>query len=214
MRMLCCVLTALGLALGGPILLAPILLAPVLLPAVLLPAVQAAPEEGAADGAPPVAAMQRLELKIVYWEGTFGTYLVPEPGAVLVVDLDRVGTKELTTLRGEPGNAGHFMLAHLDVKSDVTVDDTQGGWMRRVLLTGRQTPDSDRSTTMELLIQYQVAAAETQPDGRQVPLHGNTTNISMRLHTLRDEGTITEYARCTAYHDRDHDVRIPAPAGG
>ena len=33
----------------------------------------------------PVAAMQRFEVKVLYWEGTFGSFLLPQPGTVLVV---------------------------------------------------------------------------------------------------------------------------------
>jgi hypothetical protein len=156
----------------------------------------------------PLADVQRFELEVEHWEGTFGTYLHPATGDVVVLDLARLGTRELLALRHQVG--GTFDLGFLAVEEDTLSGGPEPGWTRRVVLKGRHAPDHPLKTILELVIRYEVERFAEQ-DGRRVRASDNVTNVLMRVHTLREDETLQEYGRARAYHDRDHGVRIPDP---
>jgi hypothetical protein len=163
-----------------------------------------------ADPVSPIRKLQRFEMAVDHWEGTFGTYLGPKPGDVVTVDLDQVGKEGLITLRPAEGPGGAFPLSFLRVEKDETTGDAVEGWRRRVILKGQSPGDAHAKTILELVVQYVVARSE-QRNGRTVALTGNETHAALRLHTVLTDETIREYGRATAYHARDSGFRRPAP---
>ena len=107
---------------------------------------------------------------------------------------------------------GHFDLAHLKPVVDTVEGDAAHGWTRRVVLKGRRSPDAAEETVLELTVQHQLERYDTA-DGRRVKLTSNQIHVALRLHTLRDDDTIREYGRASAFNDRDSGVRTPAPRG-
>jgi hypothetical protein len=159
----------------------------------------------------PISSMQRFELQVVHWEGSFGTYSATGPGATLIVDLSKVGTRELTSVPwGTEGAFLHFDLAFLAPVSDVTEGDAQRGWSRRVVLAGRPEAEDPYRTVLDLLIQYEVEAHEVVGD-RRVKQRANMTHLNFRLHSLRADDTIYEYGRARATQDRDLGVWLREP---
>ena len=104
---------------------------------------------------------------------------------------------------------GHFDLAHLEPVLDTVEGDAAHGWTRRVVLSGRRRSVARERTVLELTIQHQRERYDVA-HGRRRKVTSNQTHVALRLHILRDDGTIREYGRANAFHDRDSGRRVPA----
>ena len=166
------------------------------------------PPTDAGDAESPLSSLSRLDLEVQHWEGTFGTYLVPQRGDRVVLDVDRIGKEGLVSLHAGEGRTGSFDLDHLATEHDTTEGDAAAGWTRRVVLVGRRDATDTNQTVLELVMRYEVTRFEDR-DGRRVQLSGNRTHATLRIHTLRDDETLREYALATLFHDRDSGLRIP-----
>lgn len=156
----------------------------------------------------PVSSLQRFTLEFARCEGSFGTYFSPGPGRVAELDLERAGDAGLLRMEGAPGNSGALHPDQLLRVRDSIDGSEELGWTRRVLLKGR-LEGGDEETTLELLVQHEVEGWKQGERGR-VEQHGNVTNVTLRVHTLRADDTAREDALARGYHDRDADVRVPA----
>ncbi len=152
----------------------------------------------------PVAALNVFTLDVIYWQGTFGTFMVPEAGRPLRLDLTRIGADGLLSLPsfGEATPILQLPLKDLKIDSDKTTGDATQGWRRRVLLKSPKDAASKEQRILEVQILYEVDRYEER-EGRRVKLTSNKTHCIMTLHTLREDGTVREFARATHSENRD-----------
>lgn len=173
----------------------------ILLPLLLL--VQTSTPVGEAGN--PVAGMHRFALDVIYWQGSFGTYLVPDAGSQVRLDLAAIGTNELlsSSLTDREGHKVTWRLGYLKVTEDETKREERG-WTRRVVLKGPAGGNSKSSarTILELRIQYEVEYYKEQ-DGRRVKQCGNNTHYVLTMHTLEADDTIRDFAKASRSFNRD-----------